>query len=451
MRTIVAKFGGSSLCKAGVETIIDRIRKANDENYKLIIVVSAIQCTTNNLLKIINNDKSALAQIIREHDNFADELGIDKTYMKSMLDSLCELVMQFNENPPSDITQHKIKIISYGEILSSIIIYELLKVRGIVARLINARLFVKSVNTHDKIDPFNLTIKGQFYCDTATLNHITDNSDSNIYVTQGFIALTADSQLCILSRSGSDTSASIIAAGIDAEQLEIWTDVNGMFTADPNMISEAVLIRKIGYDICQEISTSGSRVLHPYCIGPCKEKHIPIHVNNTFDPDGDNTIVNGFRDDVNKVYAISTQKNVTVFHIKSDDMWEGCGFVHDIYKVFKDYNIDVNIITTSPCAIKTTTDEISTDKLNAVKIRLSAQYDVEMTSDCSIVSIIAKDIFDCPGIEKANKVINELGRHNLHIKHNSANNLNMSFVVNSIITKWLVQMFHEEFIENRIA
>jgi len=451
MKTIVAKFGGSSLCKAGVETIINRIHKANKENHKLIIVVSAIQRTTNNLLRTINHDASSLQQIIKEHNTFADELGIDKTHMNITLSKLGEVVTQYNEDPSIDITQHKINIVSYGEILSSIIISGLLEIRGIKAYLINARQFIKSVNNHDKIDPFNLTIKGQFYCNTSVLNCLTDKQDSNIFVTQGFIASTADARFCILSRSGSDTSASIIAAGIKAEQLEIWTDVNGMFTADPNMISEAMLIKTIGYDVCQEMSTSGSRVLHPYCIDPCKKEHIPIHVNNTFDPDGDNTIVNGFKDDINKVYAISTQNNVTVFHIKSDDMWEGCGFVHDIYKVFKENNIDVNIITTSPFAIKTTTEEISNEKLDAVKIKLSSQYDVDMISNCSIVSIVAKDIFDCPGIEKANGFINNLGRHHLHIKHNSANNMNVSFVVDSVITKQLVQMLHKEYIEDQVG
>jgi diaminopimelate decarboxylase/aspartate kinase len=448
MKTIVAKFGGSSLCKTGVETIINRIHKANRENYRLIIVVSAIQRTTNNLLRIINCDASSIHQIIREHNTFADELGIDKTMMNITLNKLSEVVAQYNEGP-YDVTQHKIKIISYGEILSSVIVSELLKSRGIKAYLIDARQFIKSVNNHNEIDPFNLTIKGKFYCDTDVLKSITDKQDSNIYVTQGFIASTADAKFCILSRSGSDTSASIIAAGVKATQLEIWTDVNGMFTADPNMIEQAMLIKTIGYDVCQEMSTSGSRVLHPYCIDPCKKEHIPIHVNNTFDPDGDNTIVNGFRDDVNKVYAISTQNNVTVFHIKSDDMWESCGFVHDIYKVFKENNIDVNIITTSPFSIKTTTEEISREKLEAVKIKLSLQYEVDMMNNCSIVSIVAKDIFDCPGIENANRFINALGRHHLHIKHNSANNMNVSFVVDSVITKQLVQMLHKEYIESR--
>lgn len=446
IHTVVAKFGGSSLCKSGINTILKQAEAALTNGYRLIIVVSAIQKTTNNLMKIVNFQEDTIEKIKKDHIDFATSLGLGTKNLNYSLDILCNLITQFKEDPSIDITQQKIKIISMGEILSSVLMADLLESNGINTKLINARQFIKSVNPHTKIDSFNLTMKGKFYCDVKSINFLVDNKPK-VYVTQGFVASTSDEQFCVLSRSGSDTSAAIIASGMKASRLEIWTDVNGMYTANPNVITDAKLIEKIGYDVCQELAAAGSKVLHPYCIKPCKEFHIPIHVKNTFKPDSEFTIVNGFQEDKkNKVYAISVQDDITVFTVESQDMWENYGFVHDIFKVFKDSGVDVNIITTSQFSISTTTEETSAEKLETVKNKLEEKYRVTMNSECSIISIIANDIFNDTGLNKSLEFINEIGRNHLHIKHYSSNNLNMSFVVDTSVCTRLVRMFHREFI-----
>ena len=448
--TIVAKFGGSSICKSGVETIIKQVKSAVENNYRLIIVVSAIQKTTNNLMKIVTLQEDTIDKIKKDHIDFANSMGLDTQNLNYSLDILCTLVTQFKEDPSINITQQKIKIVSMGEILSSVLMADLLNFYKVPTKLINARQFIKSVNPHTKIDSFNLTMKGKFYCDAQSIKFLIDNKPS-VYVTQGFVASTSDERFCVLSRSGSDTSASIIAAGIKAARLEIWTDVNGMFTANPNVITDAKLIEKIGYDVCQELAAAGSKVLHPYCIGPCKEFHIPIHIKNTFKPDAPFTVINGFKETKkNKVYAVSVQDNVTVFTIESEDMWENYGFVHDIFGVFKDSGIDVNIVTTSQFSISTTTEETSPEKLEAAAEKLKKKYKITMNNECSIISIIVNDIFGDTNLNKALEFINETGREHLHIKHYSSNNLNMSFVVDSCVCTKLVRMFHREFITKKI-
>lgn len=446
---IVAKFGGSSMCLEGLKTVMWRIREAITNGKRLIVVVSAIKNTTDNLIKIVTKTENTIKQIRDDHIRLANSLSIDKKDLNYSLDILCDLIVQFNEDPNIDTTQQKIKIISLGEIMSSIILASLLKKNSICSKLISARQFIKSVNDHKKIDPFNLSMNGEFYCDVNAVNFVSDPG-VNIYVTQGFIASTADERCCILTRSGSDTSASILAAGLNAERLEIWTDVDGMFTTDPNRIREAQLIEEIGYSVCEEIAASGSQVLHPYSILPCKLKKIPIHIRNTMRPNSAHTVVKSVPEDCNKIYAISIQKNITLFNAELKDMWNNPGHVHNVFEAFAKHKVNVDIIPTSKKSIMTTTDELSEEKIRAVEGELLKNYTVTVTRGCSMVSIIAGDTFNISCLGRSHGFINELGREHFYAKHYSSNNRNISFVVDSSITVRFARMLHDEFIMKRV-
>lgn len=451
MDNIVLKFGGTSICSQGFDTILKQITKQENNQYNKYVVVSATKNTTNNLFKISNQEENTLNTIIDSHNKLLNDLNLDENILISTFDKLKKDVHDLTNDPTIDITQQKIKIISYGEIISSIILTEYLKKNHIGVKLINARYFIKATNHSSQIDPHNLNLKGTFYCDLKKLNFLLN--DVNVYVTQGFIASTFDERFAILSRSGSDTTAALIASATNAKRLEIWTDVCGMYTANPKYILDAQLIKNINYEICQELSASGSRVLHPHCIKPCQKANIDIHVRNTFEPDNSEfTTVSSEKvpcrnENINKIYAISVQDNVTTFHIESMDMWEDYGFVADIFSVFSKNNIDVNIITTSQFSITTTTQETSAIKLDNSFKELSNKYKVKMTKNCSIISIIADDILSNIQLSKSLKLVNtELFRKHLHLIHNSSNNLNLSLVVDEKICSQLVKILHQEFL-----
>lgn len=448
MQNVTLKFGGTSMCSDGFYIILEQIKKYYDKN--IFIVVSATKNTTNNLFKIANYEENTFDIIYKQHIDFAGNLNIDNQLLNKTLQELKLDINCFMSDFNLDILQQKIKIISYGEILSSILLFEFLKMQNIDLKLLNARNFIKSKKTSNFIDPYNLNLNGAFYCDDKCLNFMIEPT-INVYLTQGYIASTQDNKYCILSRSGSDTSGALIASAMNSTHLEIWTDVDGVYSADPRYVKNSILIKKINYNLCQEISTTGSYVLHPFCIKPCQEKNIPIHIRNTFNQNSKNftVITTEKTQKQNNIYAISVKKNAYVFKIESFDMWEGEGFVSDIFNVFTNNNISVDIITTSQFSITTTTCEKAETKINnAVKI-LSEKYDVGLIKNCDIISIVADDVLNNEQIHNSLLFQNlkQNYKENIYMIHYSSNNLTLSLVVNNTIKDLLINELHSCFIE----
>lgn len=464
---IVVKFGGSSMCKKGYATALDRVNNLVKNNYRVTVVVSAVGKTTNALMDIVNLKVSNIDKIREINGLLLTELNFHQTLLDDEFTRLEGFVNEFLSDPSADLTQSRIKILSMGEIMSSVIMYHYLSIYYTREKLglINARHFIKSKKHSGQIDPKTLHMGGEFFCDESAFNKIFDKS-LTVAVTQGYIATTDDNKHCVLSRSGSDTSASLIASAIGAERLEIWTDVNGMYTADPRVVPCAKVIPEIDYKICCEASASGSHVLHPYCIEPCMNKNIPIYVKNTFDPDGVCTVVKNFTTigskSCGKIHTIAQQKNVTLFNVKSD-MWQSAGATGDVFRVFSEYCVDVDIITTSHTSISTTTEEMNIIKLNNVYEELSKKFQVEMIGNCTIVSIVADNARTNCDINNAIAIVNSVcskccntnngnngnnGNGCFYIRHYSSDDMNLSFVVNSNYADELVREFHKAYLEH---
>lgn len=446
MKSIVFKFGGSSQCYDGYQVILKNIM--NNKHKKLFIVVSAIKPITNLLYKIINKEKNTFSDIKSLHYNLCEKLKVDTPKIKNILTNLKTDISLLDSDPLINLTQHKIKIISYGEILSSTILHEFLSTNGINNKLLNARNFIISERSHNTIDPITLDQLGVFRCKDEISYYI--NKDIDIYVTQGFISSTIDNRLCLLSRSGSDTTGSLIANALNAERYEIWTDVDGIFTSDPREIKEAHVISKINYNICKEISSWGSQVIHPHCIKPCQDKDIPIYIKNTFNPKAVGTVINGFKVTNNNVYCIVNQRNNTVYSVNTKDMWNNTGFAAEIFNIFAKHQLDINIITTDNFSITLTTNESSYEKKTRVYNELNNKYNVKMIEDCSIVTIVAENILENSTIRNALDYIKDIGKDHLHITHHSTNNISVSYIVDSDVSENLTRLFHRQYIIKHI-
>lgn len=443
---IVLKFGGSSQCKTGMDIILRKIQQYQEDGHKIIIVISAVGKTTNNLYRIINLDTECYETICEVHQKFCESIDLDFSIISHLLDELKEDINDYVSKPFLNITQKKLKIISYGEYLASTIVHNFLLKNGIGNIFANAHLFMKNKSLSETIDADTLNIKGEFFCDSHVIKSLIDKT--NVVVTQGFIASTIDNKYCVLTRSGSNTSASLIASSIWASRLEIWTDVNGLYTADPRKIEKAKLIPFIKYEVCQEAAAMGSQIIHPFSIKPCEEKDIPIYIKNTFSPDSQGTIINGnsIAKSIDSVYLISSQNDVTTYQITSIDMWEAYGFAYDIFKVFNDEKIDINIVTTSQFSITTTTNEKSKSKLSRAFTKLSKKYKVNVIEDCAIVSIIADNVSHNKNIQKIHEVIDELDEP-IYVTHYGSNNLTLSYVVNMSYADKLTKVLHNRLIE----
>jgi len=402
MNTIIYKLGGSSQCFIGYKNLIEILNKNNNN----IIVISAIKGVTNNLINFIKTKDLNYINEVEKINNFIYETITTQPYEVyiNSLYYLKQLCINFING--SNVEN---EIIGYGEILSSIIFSVFLTVNNIDHELLYAYNHVYS-------NLFN-----EFY-----IKQFKFINNKNIYVIQGFIASTESNEKILLGRGGSDTTGALLAQNLKAKYYEVWTDVDGIYTCDPKIYNFAKIIPEIDYELCQELSAMGAKVMHPLSIRPCQITNIPIYIRNTFTKNIGTIICKPFFSKIkHNILCFTIQKNVTVFKIKSLNMWNSCGFITQIFKEFSDRNVDVNIVATSQFSVSTTTFEENYNKLFEIKKALSNKFNVSIISNCFILSYISNNIHD-----KLNKI--NLTQFNPEIIHFSDNNLSISIVLKDI-------------------
>lgn len=430
----VLKFGGSSITPLGLSNMC-KIIEENKDN-KLILVFSAIKNITNLLYETANRGNTCFNEIRNIHIKMLEELELDLDLLDEEFKIMYDLIEELNTNPIDTFHSiKKIKIIGFGEILSTKIIYNYLKNIFENIKLLNSLRFIMNENNHKDIDKSTLSMGGEFYCDNEVLlNLIRDNQ---ISIVQGFIAKTQDEYMCLMSRSGSDTTASLIGSSLKAP-VEIWTDVSGIFTGDPRIIPNAKIIDKVSYDICQEISTMGSHVIHPLSIEPCKKNNIKMSIRNTYDYNNSGTDISSI---TNKIYAISLQKNIKIIEIKSLNMWNQSGFVSKIFKHFDKYEIDINIIITSFNSVSITTEEQNINKLFKLRNDLEKEFDhINYEEEYCLVSLIGNDLFMI-----TNDVYSKY-ENDILFYHPSTNRMSISFAIKNKLCNSFARDLHDHFI-----
>jgi bifunctional diaminopimelate decarboxylase / aspartate kinase len=392
----VYKFGGTSITKKGFDKINNII---DSRNYKIVIILSAISNVTNLLFQLVKQKDITIFNDIKQiHVDLMNKLSIkNKIIIHDKINDLHKMV--FNNKTDTE------DIIAYGEILSTLILNEYLKKKTF---LIDSRHIIKHTN-------------GKFNC--IKKNFINVINDNEVIIMQGFIASYDNNKTCILSRGGSDTTATLIANMLDVKNVYIYTDVDGIYTSDPNKIKNASIIQHLDYEVAQELAATGGKVLHPFSIKPAQEKNINIYIRNTYN-ENSGTIINNLK---TNNFSVINQKNIVIFHIKSVNMWNNYGFVHDIFKDFSEYGINVNIITTSQFEVSCTTDGISEKKLLDLYNKLSKRYQVKIIKNSNMISVVGNNItLNNDFMEKLFLVVK---KYKIHITHYSSNNLSISFIV----------------------
>ena len=418
---IVLKFGGTSQLKTTYEMILNNI--ILDQYHKYIIILSAMSGITNKLLQYKENKNiNILNEIIQINNNLAHSCSINIDDLNNNLQLMTEEL---------ETIDNTISFVAQGEFFTCNILNRYLNNNKIKSEFISSIEIINSNQENESI--YN---KGEFNVDNnKILNKLVDN---NVLVIPGFSGRTPSNKYCLLGRGGSDTSGSIIAASVNAKVYEIWTDVSGIYSSDPRIISNTFINNIISYGAAQEVAAMGAKVIHPYCILPCAQKNIPIYIKNTFDPNTNSTII--YDNQINKVYGVTIQDNVKVFKITSLNMWNNYGFVYDIFSIFKQNNVDVNIINTSQFNITTTTDEYDIQKLYNIKENLESIYQVELSIYNSIVSVVGDNIRMCENIGDIFKLTRKF---NIITTSYSSNDMTLSFVIDSKVSIKLAQQLHD--------
>lgn len=457
----VLKFGGSSVANAtSIEKVI-HIIKSQSKEQSIYVVVSALGGVTDLLLKAGNQAasnnqeyKTTLLEIEKRHLDAVKSLiplvsqssVISKVKSElNALESLCEGVFLLSELS----SKTEAVLASFGELLSSYIIVEAAKVKELDITLKDSRdLIVKTSNSKVTID----------YVETnRRIKAFLNDKEHTITLFPGFVARTSDGEPTTLGRGGSDFTAAILAAAIDAKELQIWTDVSGMYTANPKLVKQAKPVHHISYQEAMELSHFGAKVIYPPTIHPVLEKNIPIVIKNTFEPKDHGTLITRKVDDVqNAVTGITHIDSIAILSLEGSGMVGIPGFSKRLFEALFLENINVILITQassehSIClavdaseaekakAILDTTFEfeISKHKVNAVRIE----------NDAAIVALVGDNMYHHQGL--SGKMFSTLGKNNVNIRAiaQGASEKNISVVIAEKDIKKALNTLHERFFE----
>jgi aspartate kinase len=435
---IVMKFGGSSLesavaIKRVVGIVADRLAQ------KPVVVVSAMGRTTNKLLAIANEAASGkrqqalelLSELRAYHLHEAGQIAV----VDSLFGELEELVKGLSVM--QELTPRAIDAISsYGERLSSAILTLAFESTGIAAVNVDSRNVIVTDRRHTQAAP----LLQQSYARLAAT--IPALAETHVVVMGGFIGATEDGITSTLGRGGSDFSASVAGAGIGAKEIQIWTDVDGMLTADPTIIPGGHRVKTISFAEAAELAYFGAKVLHPATVMPAIEKNIPVLILNSRRPEAEGTRI--VRDAVhctNSAKSIACKKNITLMNIQSTRMFMAHGFLRRIFEVFDRYETAVDMVATSEVSVSLTIDNAS--KLAEIRTELENFSEVSVEENQAIVCLVGDNIRHTPGV--ASRAFHALEKINIRMISQGASLLNLSVVVAQDDLRPAVQQLHTEF------
>ncbi len=446
---IVCKFGGTSVQDAEAMTRVAEIIGARRKKQP-VVVASAMGKTTNQLLEVAQTAakgkrQEALDLLTRVKDKHFKEaqkmeiaVGDDSVseilnaYFKEMRD-LVKGLAALGELTPR-ITD---AMASYGERLSTAILTQVLENYGIPAQLMDARECIITDDNFMRAAPlFDLT-------DPAVVGHLRPVIKSGkVPVFQGFIGRTRTGITTTIGRGGSDYSAAIVGAALDAEDIQIWTDVDGIMTTDPRMVKEARRIKAISFDEAAELAYFGAKVLHPATIIPAVRKKIPVHVLNSYKPDRDGTLITDEAPPCeNPVKAIAYKSGITVVNVASTRMLMAYGFLKKIFEIFDHYQVPVDVVSTSEVSVSLTVDE--TRELWDIVTELKKIGEVKVEGSKSIVCCVGENLKNIPGVP--NIVFSALQDLKIHMISQGASAINITFVIDQEQLPEAVRGLHDAF------
>jgi len=446
---IVLKFGGTSVSSLPNWRNIARVaseRRATGA--RLLIVHSALSGVTDRLERLLEapaaESQGQLAAIEERHRALAAELGVTVgEEFERVLQQLRELAAGAAlMSPVSDRTHAH--VMASGELMATHIGARFLAAQGLEVRWLDARTLLRAEFHGASAKASVLSAVCNFAPDPALAERL--EQEPPVVVTQGFIASDTQGHTVLLGRGGSDTSAAYLAAKLRAVRLEIWTDVPGMFSANPHATPSARLLRTLHYDEAQEIATSGAKVLHPRCILPVRQYGIPLHIHATQAPELEGTVLTAAGGEgAAQVKAVCSRKGITLVSLESPGMWHQVGFLADAFQVFKQHGLSVDLVSTSETNVTVSLDPAANTLDNTLVAHLVADLArlcrVEVIGPCASVSLVGRNI---------RAILHQLGgafeffeEQKIHLVSQAANDLNFTFVVDENQGDRLVEQLHE--------
>ncbi|MCB1021712.1 MAG: lysine-sensitive aspartokinase 3 [Bryobacterales bacterium] len=446
---IVMKFGGTSVESAAALERISGI-VASRRSRRPIVVVSAMGKTTDRLLTIaraaVHGDSEVALRLLEELRAFHVEharavcpdkkLGELRAFLDEHFHELTALVkglVVLGELTPRSIDA----ISAFGERLSSYIVSLAFQSQGMDSVRVDSRDVMVTDGRHTAAAPQLELTQQRLQAHVAPLV-----AEGKVVVMGGFIASSEDGATTTLGRGGSDYSASLIGALLDAEEVEIWTDVDGVMTADPSMVEDAHRIRVMTFAEAAELAYFGARVLHPSTMAPAVEKNIPIRVLNSRRPEVEGTeIVLESKTSETIIKSIAYKEHITVVDIRSTRMLMAHGFLARIFDVFEKYETAVDMVATSEVSVSLTVDR--TDRLDQIVAELGGVAEVSRRNGQAIVCVVGEGIRHTRGVSA--KIFSALADIQIGMIALGASRLNVTFVVEESDLEEVVRRLHQTF------
>jgi aspartate kinase len=449
---IVMKFGGTSLEDAhAMENAIQIVTR--EQNRQPVVVLSAIAGATNALIQSarlanegrFDEAKKQLNDLLERHvtilENVVEQRPSIQTLIFEMRRRFEEIKnMCYGISILRELTNRSLDTIaSIGEQLSSMIVAEGMKERGLPAVLVDAKGFMITDDQFTCAMPlFDVTEQ------KAKAIVLPRLAAKEVVVTQGFIGATEDGVTTTLGRGGSDYSAAILGALLDAEEIQIWTDVDGILTADPTVVRDARKVKAMSFREGSELAYFGARVLHPSTILPAVKKKIPVRVLNSGRPSATGTLITSeTMKSASVVKSIAFKKGITVINILSTRMLMAYGFLESIFAVFGKWKTAVDLVSTSEVCVSVTID--STAYIDEIVDELKEFSDVTLLPKKAIICIVGDEMRNTPGV--AARIFNAIKDVNIAMVSEGASEINLSLVVDEDQVEEAVRQLHKEFFE----
>jgi diaminopimelate decarboxylase/aspartate kinase len=446
---VVMKFGGTSVatCERW-QNILNLARARRAEGVRVLLVVSALAGVTDQLRRLCRTDgaterEALTSEIVTAH---ARLLGEMRCFASIGLRAHCmRLAALAAEGPGEDALAWRADVQAHGELMSSALGATFLSAAGLTSAWIDSRTCLRAAalpNQNARTRWLSATV--DVAPDAALARTLAARGE--ILIAQGFIAHDADRRTVLLGRGGSDTSAAYFGALLGAKRVEIWTDVAGMFSANPHLVPSARLLRYLDYEEAQEIATTGAKVLHPRCLTPLRDARVRLSIKDTNRPELDGTVIGPReRDSVPSVKAISTRNGITLVSMESVGMWQQVGFLADVFEAFKRHGLSVDLIgsaeTNVTVSLDPTENLLDSDAVAALAADLAAMCRVKVIAPCAAVTLVGRGMRGM--LHQLPEVLAAFGQLHVHLISQSSNNLNLTFVVDEGVVEGLVPHLHE--------
>ena len=446
------KFGGTSVRDAEAFARVGEIVAGEKENSP-VVVTSAMSKVTDALLFAFEAAKKgdieaafeSLQPHFERHAKVSEELSgeagrksfqTELDYARRELNDL--LVRVSRRSLP--LAMLKDAIVSYGEQLSSRLLAEVCKARDLSARHADSRRLIVTDDEYGSAAPI--------WDETERLIQLELQSlidDGEIPVMGGFIAASRGGETTTLGRGGSDYSAALVGAALQAREIQIWTDVTGVLTCDPRICPEARTLKTLSYEEAAELAYFGAKVLHPKTIQPAVDLQIPVRVCNSLQPNQRGTMILPQAQSTPRlVKSIAYKKGITILHITSARMLGAYGFMSAIFQIFERHRTVIDVVTTSEVSVSLTLD--NTDSLEAVVKDLQRIGTVEIEPNQAVVCVVGSGLRGTSGV--AARIFAAISDTNVSLISHGASSVNMTFVVQENLVSEVIKRLHSEFFTN---